>query len=129
MDWTDEHATLPPTVLIADPDHTVRAFIKTALEEIGLAVLEAGDATEVRQWLHKKTVGFVFAEVMLPHATGDKLAAEIIRRGIPVVLMSGHSEGLRRAEAARRFALRKPLQVKDILRVAIVGLPSWRRTE
>lgn len=90
-----------PTVLVADPDRTVRDFVKMALEEIGLDVLEACDATDARKWLRQGTASLVFVEVMLPHATGDKLAAEIIRRGIPVVLMSSHPEGLRRAEEAR----------------------------
>lgn len=126
-DWTDQCYTVPPTVLVADPDRAVRDLVRTVLEEIGLAVLEAGDATEVRKCLNKGTVGLVIAEVMLPHVTGDKLAAEIIRRDILLALMSGQPEGFRRAQKVRQFVLRKPLQVKDILRLAIVGLPSWRR--
>ena len=125
MDWTDECCTAQPTVLVADPDRAVRDFLKAALEEIGLDVLEAGNATDVRKRLHQQRPSLVFAEVMLPHATGDKLAAEIIRRGIPVVLMSAHPEGLRRAQEARRVVLSKPLQIKDVLRAAIVTLPSW----
>lgn len=127
MNWTNQYSASPPVVLVGDPDDEVRAFVRAALGEIGLAVLEARDATEVRRWLHKKAVNLVFAEVMLPHTTGDKLAGEIVRRGIPVVLMSGHPDGLRRAKEGRRLVLWKPLQIKDVLRVAILALPSWRR--
>jgi len=115
-----------PCVLVADPDHTVRDLVRSVLEEIGLVVLEAGDATEARKWLREKVVGLVLAEVMLPHTSGDRLAAEIARRNIILALMSGHSEGIRRAQAVRKAVLRKPLQIKDILRIAILCLPSWR---
>ena len=125
MDWTNEHATSPPTVLVADPDCAARDLVRSTLEEIGLRVLEAGDASEARKCLHKEKVSLVLAEVILPHTSGEKLAAEIVRRGIPVVLMSGRPEGLKKAEQARRIAFGKPLHIKDLLRIAITVLPSW----
>ena len=126
MEETGRNHAAQPCVLVADPDHSVRDFVKSALEEIGLIVREAGNATEVRKWLRHETIDLVLAEVMLPHTCGDKLVPEMNRRHIPVALMSGNPGALRRAQAVSQLVLRKPLQIKDVLRVAIVGLPSWR---
>lgn len=127
IDQTWHNDARQPTVLVADPDRSVRDFIRSMLEEIGLVVLEAGDATELRKQLRHQPVDLVLAEVMLPHASGDKLAAEIARRDTILALMTGRSEGIRRAQKVAKVVLRKPLQIKDVLRIAVVSLPSWRR--
>lgn len=126
MGWTDEPAASPPTVLLADPDPATRAWVRAVLQEIGLGVSEAGDATDLWKCLRTEKVGLVLADVMLPHARCDTLVAEITRRDVAVVLMSG-PHGMRRAQQTRAVVLHKPLQLRDVLRAAIVSLPIWPR--
>jgi DNA-binding NtrC family response regulator len=128
MDWTDQHAASPPTVLVADPDAATRAWVRSVLQEIGLGVSEARGATELWNCMRREKVALVLVEARLPQTRTDTLVAELNRRDLTVVLMSGHPQGLKKAQLPRDVVLlHKPLQLRDVLRVAIVSLPTWSR--
>jgi two-component system response regulator MprA len=118
--------TRRPHVLVIEPEPLVRDFIQATLQEIGIAVLPASNATEARQCLRRFPVELAIVAVMLRRIPGDELAREIARRGIPVVLMSGHEEGLRRAQASGFPVLKKPFRAKELLRQVILRLGPWK---
>ncbi len=61
----------------------------------------------------------MITDMTMPHMTGDKLAAEImrIRPGIPVILCTGFSERIGKeiaAELGIRAFVMKPIGIADI---------------
>ena len=116
-------------VLVVEPDLYVRDFIASALQDVGLQVLAAGNATEARHALRGAHVDLALIAVMLARVGGEKLALEIEQRGIPVVLMTGHEERLRRAHASGFPVLAKPFGVKGLLRALALNIRSWTAPE
>ena len=57
--------------------------------------------------------------VILPDEMGEALAAEFAARAVPVVLISGHPDGIRRGPASGFPFLRKPFRAKDLLRLTL----------
>jgi DNA-binding NtrC family response regulator len=81
------------TVLVADDDTTVRAFIAVALERQGYAVLLAPDADAAIEFANDEgiPIDVLVTDVTMPGRSGIELAAEVRakRPSMGVVLMSG----------------------------------------
>lgn len=82
------------TILIAEDDDNVRAFIKATLEEYGYTVIEAADGEEaLRRFYDYRTVlHLVFLDIVMPKKGGKEVYAEIrkVNRKIPVLFLSGY---------------------------------------
>jgi len=114
-------------ILLVDDSRVVRAVLARALELSGVAVTalhEAGDGEEALAVLEKEAVDLVFTDLMMPRMDGERLLAEMQRRGlaarIPVVVISSAGgaprERLLREAGARAF-LRKPFTPEEVLAV------------
>jgi len=81
------------TVLVADDDTTVRAFIAAALERQGFAVLLAPDADAAIEFANDDgiPIDVLVTDVTMPGRSGIELAREVraMRPSMGVVLMSG----------------------------------------
>jgi DNA-binding NtrC family response regulator len=114
-----------PHVLVVDNDFQIRNLLQSTLEDIGLVVLGAGSDAEARGLIAAGPVDFAFIAVLLPDGSGEALGDFLASRGTPVVLMSGHPEGIRRGTSTAHVFLAKPFSVKQVLRHVCEMMPSW----
>ena len=90
-------APRPLTVLLAEDEDGVRAFVRQVLEQAGYAVLPAADADEAERTFRTDPdrVGLLLTDVLMPGRTGPELAAALraVRPGLRVLFMSGFPGG------------------------------------
>lgn len=111
--------------LVVDREEAICQLIRAALEDIGVDVTCAASATAARALLRRRRrVHLAFIAVILPDEPGETLAAELAARAIPVVLISGHPEGIRRGAASGFAFLRKPFRAKDLLRLTLDNIAA-----
>lgn len=83
------------TVLLVEDNDGVRAYTKSALEDLGYRVLEAADAEQALRVLEgEPKIDLLFTDVVLPGGTnGRQLADQILqkRRGLPVLFTTGYT--------------------------------------
>lgn len=108
-------------ILLADDDAAVRDLVKRALTSEGHTVHVTQDGAEALDYLeqHGGPVEILVTDVDMPALDGISLAekALTLKPGLGVVLMSGFSDQLERANAlkARRLAsIAKPFTLEQI---------------
>ncbi len=82
------------TVLVAEDDGEVRAYVVETLERLGYQVLGASDADEAMEAMHNSDrVDLLLTDVVMPGASGRKLAAEAqrLQPDLKVLFMTGYS--------------------------------------
>lgn len=117
------------TVLIVDDEESIRGFLGSMLQSLGLEVLQAEDGRRALSVFeeHADSISLVLLDLTMPHLGGEETFMELrrIRDNIPVILMSGYTED----EVTSLFAgqgiagfLQKPFRLEtleDILRVTL----------
>ena len=117
------------SVLIAEDENDVREVVARLVSTLGYDVVEARDGIEALEQLRRfgDSIRVVLLDLTMPKLDGEETFRQlrVIRRGVPVVLMSGFSEH----EIGSRFAgqglagfLAKPFTLEtlaDRLRAAI----------
>lgn len=106
--------------LVVDREEAICEFIRAVLEDIGVEVTCAPRAVTARALLRRRRrFHLAFVAVMLPDEPGEALAVELAGHSVPVVLISGHPEGIRRGAGSGLPFLRKPFRAKDLLRLSL----------
>jgi DNA-binding NtrC family response regulator len=106
--------------LVVDREEAICQFVRAVLEDIGVDVTCAAGAAAARILLHRRRrFHLALVAVILPDDAGEALAAELAARAVPVVLISGHPDGIRRGPASGFPFLRKPFRAKDLLRLTL----------
>jgi CheY-like chemotaxis protein len=89
------------TILVAEDDAAVRAFVTAALEQFGYRVVAAPDGRAAGDLFAAAPYRFdlILTDVMMPHALGTELAARAraLRPDVLVVFMSAFPAGPGRA--------------------------------
>ncbi len=84
------------TILVAEDDDGVRAFIRTVLEGRGYRVIGAETADEAIQaaYHHDGPIDLLLTDVVMPGLSGIELAKRIVEiaPGLRVIFMSGYTE-------------------------------------
>ena len=107
-------------VLVVDREEAICQFVRAALDDIGIDVTCAASGVAARTLLRRRRrFHLALIAVILPDETGEALAAELAARGVPVVLISGHPDGIRRGAASGFPFLSKPFRAKDLLRLTL----------
>lgn len=87
----------PRTVLLAEDDDAVRAFVRAVLEQAGFAVVAAPDGRAAGDLFAAAPHRFalLLTDVVMPHAIGPELAARAraLRPDLPVLFMSAFPGG------------------------------------
>ncbi|CAO3358361.1 ATP-binding protein [Azospirillum palustre] len=104
-------------LLLVEDDPIVGSMVAAALDEMGYAVLRAGNAEEALGLLNDRAlrIDILFSDVVMPGAmNGIDLAhtARRLRPGLPVVLTTGYSEDIARNEGVR--VLPKPYRIGEL---------------
>jgi two-component system cell cycle sensor histidine kinase/response regulator CckA len=83
-------------ILLVEDEEPIRLFAKTALEEQGYRVLEAGHGWEALMRLSEfdGAINLVIADVMMPEMGGSELARRLAveRPGLPILFLSGYTD-------------------------------------
>ena len=83
------------TILLVEDNEGVREYAKGALESLGYAVIEAGDADEALKLIRKRpSITLLFTDVVLPGLTSGRELADAVRRkypGLPVLYTTGYT--------------------------------------
>ena len=107
-------------VLVVDREEAICQFVRAVLEDIGVDVTCAAGGAAARTLLRRRRrFHLALIAVILPDEKGEALAAELAARAVPVVLISGHPDGIRRGPASGFPFLRKPFRAKDLLRLTL----------
>jgi signal transduction histidine kinase len=88
-------AGAPPTILLVEDDHDVRAYVGEILRELNYQVLEAHDADSALALLDRNNVrvDLLLTDLVLPGMNGSKLAEQLNARQpeARVLFMTGYS--------------------------------------
>jgi CheY-like chemotaxis protein len=111
------------TILIADDEATIRAYIRNILRTQGFALIEAVDGldalTKVQH--HGEPIDLLLTDVRMPRMDGIALAHSVVQAypRVPVVYMSGYPFDFEGAAAGERpcASLSKPFTRKALLDV------------
>jgi signal transduction histidine kinase len=119
-----EGATRDLRVLLVEDDPIVGNMVAAALEDVGYRVVRTAQATEALAVLSSGgRVDLLFSDIVMPgEMSGLDLANEARRRrpGLPVVLTTGYSEEVARAEGVR--VLRKPYRIAALVEILEAAL-------
>jgi len=103
----------PPRVLLVDDDDAVRLVVADFLDDLGLSVVVAADATEAITLLEQHdTIALLLSDIRMAGLSGIDLAEQAarLRPRLRIVLMSGY---FLPQPVARRF-LRKPFRLTEL---------------
>ncbi|WP_247887261.1 hybrid sensor histidine kinase/response regulator [Azospirillum sp. SYSU D00513] len=116
-------------VLLVEDDPVVSSTVAAALEDSGYEVARVATADEALPLLMSRArIDLLFSDVVMPgRLNGVDLAREAarLRPGLPVVLATGYSETVARAEGVRILA--KPYRIDELLHVLDVALAGTVR--
>ena len=84
------------TVLVADDDMNLRAFIKAVLERAGCRVIEAYDGKDAvdKFLLHSSQIDLLVLDVVMPRKNGKDAYDEILKfkPGMKAIFISGYND-------------------------------------
>lgn len=112
-----------PKVLIVDDDEGIRALAQWVVVRAGFQALTARDGPEAldRYRTSVDSIRLVLLDLTMPRMTGAEVVAGLqqIRKGIPVVLITGYgAEAVRDEEKVGVSGiLQKPFKPEDLRRV------------
>jgi CheY-like chemotaxis protein len=111
------------TILVAEDDPFVRAYVATSLAEQGYFVLQAaeGEQALTAASRHPGTIHLLLTDVVMPVMGGVELAGRLagLRPGIKVLFMSGYPERMASEASLPRegaLLLEKPFDVDALAR-------------
>lgn len=110
-------ASSPSEVLIVDDMATIRMTLQRHVRQLGHRVTLANDGAEALRLLHDNRFDLVLLDVVMPEMDGyavlDRIKADPLLRGVPVVMISGIDDMesvVRCIEAGAEDYLAKPFQ-------------------
>jgi CheY-like chemotaxis protein len=82
-------------IAIADDKAELRTMLKSCVERLGHEVVcTAGDGAELLAFCSDHPVDVVLIDFDMPVMDGLEAAEELSKKGIPAILISGHSEAM-----------------------------------
>jgi EAL domain-containing protein (putative c-di-GMP-specific phosphodiesterase class I)/CheY-like chemotaxis protein len=125
-----------PRVLIADDDHSLRAFFAAALEREGFDTEEAGNGREAINRLGKlPAIDVLLIDLQMPVLAGLETLREVRLterlRTLPVIMLtgsSGEADRIRGLEGGADDFLTKPVGVRELVarvRAQVRGHAAW----
>jgi two-component system, cell cycle sensor histidine kinase and response regulator CckA len=116
----------PVRILVADDEAGVRGFLRTALEQEGYRVTEAGEGKQALQWVRGGEIDLVITDLVMPEQEGIDIIRTLHRDapGVAVIAISGAFGGqfLRTARLLGASAvLSKPVPA-DVLRATVADV-------
>jgi CheY-like chemotaxis protein len=118
------------TVLVVEDEERLRAPLRLVLERSGFAVTLATDGADALDQLARGlAVDVVLTDVVMPRLTGLELADALAtsRPALPVVFMSGYTDGQVSGSIDPARVVHKPFRASELLSALDRALASARR--
>ncbi|MFZ7103322.1 MAG: response regulator transcription factor [Peptococcaceae bacterium] len=106
------------TILIIEDEEPIRELIKLNLTMAGYDTLEAGDGSEGLAYLKNAKVDLVLLDIMLPRIDGYELLPTIIKKNIPVLVLTardGLKDKVKGLNMGADDYLTKPFEAVELL--------------
>ena len=108
------------SILVAEDEESVRAFVARALEHAGHAVTTAADGLQAVDALHRERFDMLVTDIVMPNMDGITLALKATKDwpDMAVLLMTGYAAERQRAhnlEALIHKVISKPFEMRDFL--------------
>jgi CheY-like chemotaxis protein len=109
------------TILIADDEPIVRAYVRTILRSQGFSLIEAVDGVDALAQVEQRAapIDLLLTDVRMPRMDGIALAHSVVQAypAVPILYMSGYPFDLDTASVADRpcASLSKPFTRKALL--------------
>jgi CheY-like chemotaxis protein len=109
------------TILVAEDEEVVRAFLRKILERNGYKVIEAGDGEEALARFKEHTdISLVLSDVVMPKMNGKEILEEIrkLKTGIKVIFISGYNADIIQIKGIAEEGVEyitKPFNKNDLL--------------
>lgn len=124
-------ARMPPRLaLVVDPERSIRAAVRSALEIRGYEVVEAGHPHDALVMFHANPgIGVVVADLVLPELDGRSLMTHLRRRrpDLPILLLAsreGEVVDVATPEAGGTGVLVKPVTPQRLADALVRLLPE-----
>ncbi len=114
--------------MVIDDDAAILTLVRKWLERSGYDVLTSIDFADARTKLKEHQVDLVVADIRLGEFNGLQLAARARQSGAHVVMMSGWSDDVLKAEAARLGAVFLDKPFTEFEFASAIGLQPESRT-
>ena len=110
----------PIRLLLVDDQVDVRAALVQVARSLGMRVLAAGSLTEAVAVASANPLDLLLTDVVMPGGNGDLVrdAVLALQPGIPVLFMSGHTDGVLDGLVGQRL-LRKPFTRDQLARAVL----------
>ncbi|MBL8837861.1 MAG: response regulator [Alphaproteobacteria bacterium] len=108
------------SILVAEDEESVRAFVSRALEHAGHTVTAVGDGMQAVDALHRDRFDLLVTDIVMPQMDGITLALKATKDwpDMAVLLMTGFAAERQRAhnlEALIHKVISKPFEMADFL--------------
>jgi DNA-binding response OmpR family regulator len=108
----------PPRILVVDDDPVVREVLRLSLEEQGLVVLDAPDAEQALQRIHRDRPDLVLLDLNLPDRDGLAVLQELrLESSVPVIVVTARADEvdeIRGLELGADDYLSKPFRLPEV---------------
>lgn len=114
-------------ILVAEDDTAVQTFVRRALVHRGHEVTSVDDGSQALDALGAEPFDLLITDIVMPGLDGIGLALKVVQDypSIPVLLMSGYSEEVKRAQGLETLlckVITKPFTLKQICDAAEVAI-------
>ncbi len=110
-------------ILVVDDESSITDLVYSILTEKGYEVTTAKDGKEGLKVFESVKPDLVITDIVMPDMEGIEFMRSLVkmRKGLPVIVMSGNVLGTKFLETARIFGaqatLRKPFAIQELLEV------------
>jgi CheY-like chemotaxis protein len=108
------------TLLLAEDNRLVRAWLQTVLEDLGYTVIVTPNGAEAVEAYraHKEEIGLVILDIVMPQLQGPQAYEAMHELGLfaPALFITGYGAAAKQAAAADVPVLQKPFTVGELAR-------------
>ena len=108
-----------PTILLAEDDSSMRAYLARALERVGYQVVTADRGTDALRLIESERFDLLLTDIVMPEMDGIELAqkAAVIAPEMRVMFITGFAAVALKAGKAAPTAkvLSKPFHLRDLV--------------
>ena len=108
-------------ILFVEDEQDIRKILTRKLTELGLEVLQAGNAAHAMQYISDEHVGvidLIITDIIMPDMNGVEMVKQLRKRGVsaPVIYISGYDEMQVESLEPEASFLRKPFTIEALMK-------------
>jgi DNA-binding NtrC family response regulator len=119
------HTSAQPRLLIIEDQALIALSVEAYLEDMGFEVQALTSIAQAQAWLKDNTPEFVILDFMLRDGPATRLAGDLHRRGISVIVYSGYPRHLGVPSELQEVPwFEKPTRREDLLEALVALSPT-----